>query len=243
MLYIAMQQSFDVGIKMLVDAGADMDLGDSNPLVFAVKHGNRECFSALINGHESKIIEEKEGKFILIHALDNKTTLLPVVAAMVKKESEIKNVPFPPVKLGNKDKKRLERALGFNDLYLPIETIAKEVKMLRSPWRSIEKALIPIQDQFSIPEAPQTIFTQQAQVPVAPQTPNEIPIETPPQPIPEPVQPIPQQEQPVVPQAVSLNQHVENDQQLESEDYEESEQEEVQQKIPQQRPQRIAVLA
>ena len=142
LLAIASHKGYPEAIKLLLDAGAVFNRGQFHPLLEVLSSGNREAFAILIQSREKElpflIIDQK---LFIIHAIQLKTMLLPIIAAIIKKETEEalkrgeNNVPpFPPIGLTNPEKKRLQVALEVKDSLISIEGVKDKVKRLKSPW-------------------------------------------------------------------------------------------------------------
>ncbi|EAY00675.1 hypothetical protein TVAG_208670 [Trichomonas vaginalis G3] len=142
LLAIASRKGYPEAIKLLLDSGAIFNRGQSHPLIEVLVSGNREAFAVLVHEREHElpylIIDNKP--FITI-AIKEKTMLLPVIAAIIKKYTEEaiangdnKVTPFPPPDLTGPEKTRLEKALKVTDSLIPIDTVNEKVKKLKSPW-------------------------------------------------------------------------------------------------------------
>lgn len=141
LLSIAARSGFYEGIKMLVEKGAKLENGSEHPILTALQRGSRECFVALIDGREEIVLNNYQDHSLAYHAIQYDTTLLPLLASVMQKEyqklldrSSQTNVTFPPSDLSNKDKKKFETALKYDDLYLPYELVRKSARQYLCPW-------------------------------------------------------------------------------------------------------------
>lgn len=142
LLAIAARKGYAEAIKLLLDAGALFNRGQSHPLIEVLVSGSRESFAILVHEreHELPYLIINHTPFI-VHAIKQKTMLLPVIAKIIEqytkeaRENGDKQVtPFPPPNLTSAEKARLEKALRVEDSIIPIDTVNEKVKRLKSPW-------------------------------------------------------------------------------------------------------------
>ena len=118
LLAIASQYGFANAVHMLIEAGARTDVGTIPPFIAVLKSGSLPCLIALLKRKPSEILSIYNEKPILYHAIEEKTTLLPVIAIKAKEETnkmkqdgDMNTPPFPPVGLTSAQLKRLNIAL------------------------------------------------------------------------------------------------------------------------------------
>lgn len=118
LLAIASQYGYANAVHMLIEAGARTDVGTIPPLIALLKSGSLPCLIELLKKKPSEILSIYNEKPILYHAIEEKTTLLPVIALKAKEETnkmkqdgDINTPPFPPVGLTPAQLKRLNTAL------------------------------------------------------------------------------------------------------------------------------------
>ena len=142
LLAIASRMGYAEAIKLLLDAGALFNRGNTHPLIEVLISGSRESFAILVHEreHELPYLMINKQPFI-VHAIKAKTMLLPVIAKIVEQYTKeaIDNgdkevTPFPPPGLTSHEKARLEKALRVEDSIIPIDTVYDKVKKLKSPW-------------------------------------------------------------------------------------------------------------
>ena len=112
----------DEAITLLVEAGARHDVGNVPPLISCLKSGSRPVLMALTEKNPREVLSVYNEKSILQHAIEKKTTLLPLIANLVQEEiQKMKdagepNIPqFPPPNLTPAQLKRLNIAIERND--------------------------------------------------------------------------------------------------------------------------------
>ena len=149
LLAIAARFGFYDGIKMLRDRDANIENGSENPILATIQKGNRECFAALIEGHEKDVLKLYQGKSLLYHAFQSDSTLLPLIATLannefmkLKNKNKEGNLTFPPSDLNPKQKKKLMALLQYEDSYLPYDVIKKRMIQYRSPYRHVKDTVI-----------------------------------------------------------------------------------------------------
>lgn len=130
-------------MQMLLDTGAERtpERGES-PLLAALKYGSRECLSVLLVGHEKDVLMEFDGIPFIIHAINEKSNLLPVITTLyieeVKKleqdgmESKFK---YPPEGLSKKDLNMLKLSEELHDKFYNAGSSQIYVKRIKCPWR------------------------------------------------------------------------------------------------------------
>jgi hypothetical protein len=125
---------------MLRDAGAKLDVGNKHPLLVWLEGGSRECLAALIEKDESVLLH-KVGpgeKSFLLHAILEKSALLPVIATIAKKQGLARSASdYPPADVKGLDLRAVNAALERGDTYLPYDEIKREVSAIRSPWKRL----------------------------------------------------------------------------------------------------------
>jgi len=139
LLSIAAHKGYPEAIKLLLDSKASLTRGSYHPLIEVLASGNREAFAILVHGREPELpFLVIDGKPYLIHAIQTKTMLLPVIAAIISKETEVARAngrnDFPEISLTNPEKKRLKAALEVKDSLISIDSVNEKVKRLKSPW-------------------------------------------------------------------------------------------------------------
>ena len=112
----------DEAITLLIEAGARHDVGNVPPLISCLKSGSRPVLMALTEKNPREILSVYNEKSILQHAIEKKTTLLPLIANLVQEEiQKMKdagepNIPqFPPPNLTQAQLKRLNIAIERNE--------------------------------------------------------------------------------------------------------------------------------
>ena len=122
LLSLAAQYGFSEAIKLLIDAGARQDIGSIPPLISVIRSGSRASLIELLKQRPRDILTVYNEKPVLVHAIIEKTTLLPVIAAFVRdeitkmrQEGDPNTPPFPPEGLSSSQIKRLNTALERNE--------------------------------------------------------------------------------------------------------------------------------
>ena len=122
LLSLAAQYGFSDAIKLLIDAGARQDVGSIPPLISVIRSGSRASLIELLKQRPREILTVYNEKPVLVHAIIEKTTLLPVIAAFVRdeitkmrQEGDPNTPPFPPEGLTSSQIKRLNTALERNE--------------------------------------------------------------------------------------------------------------------------------
>lgn len=144
MLSVAAHYGFAEITSLLLDSGALIDNGIMSPLLSVLKSGSRPVFMALVIRDPKILLSVFNGKPFIYHAIVEKTTLLPIIATLVKTEIEkleksgISNRPsFPPEGLTSSQKKRLQSAIERKDSVTTTNMISEKKKALRSLWYPI----------------------------------------------------------------------------------------------------------
>lgn len=130
---------------MLINSQAHISDGNQHPLLIILKSGRscRECLAALIQGQEDEILKPIANHSLLYYALQENSTLIPVIASISKHQYEkhLKNndlgdlYSFPPSDIEkSSDKKKIAEAIKLNDVYLPFRGVTHEVDSIVSPW-------------------------------------------------------------------------------------------------------------
>ena len=127
------------GIQMLRAAGATLDNGSERPLLLAIQYGKRESLGALLEGQRKEVFANYNGKSFILHVIRSKSTLLPVVAAIAKRQNEKDpSLRFPPEDVRGVDWKKLKDALKMKDLFLPTKFIAEDVAEAERVWAPLD---------------------------------------------------------------------------------------------------------
>ena len=176
LLSVAAQYGFSEAIKMLISAGARQDVGSIPPLISVIKSGSRASLIELLKQKPREILAVYNEKPILFHAIVEKTTLLPVIAAFardettkMKQEGDPNTPPFPPLGLSPSQQKRLNTALERNEIVSTTTTSEYPEDQVKSIWQEIphqeDHTIIPedfittetdddIDAPFGIPDTP-----------------------------------------------------------------------------------------
>ena len=153
LLSIAVYNGSAEAAKMLLDAGANPHPEGMPPLIAALNNETRESLAVLLKGRSRDILSEFENKPFIVHAIEYKSNLLPIIVSLVKEEIEKmkeageENIPpFPPKGLKSKHKSKLEKADALHDTLITSEFVDNAVKVIKCPWRCIES---PQENNFS----------------------------------------------------------------------------------------------
>lgn len=142
LLSIAAEHGFSDSIRMLIEAGAKLDVGAIPPLISVLKSGSRQSLEALLEKNPREILSNFGSQPIIYHAINEKTTLLPIIATRVKDEIEkMKNngepnpPPFPPEGLTSSQQKRLKISLEREDSVTTTVMMTSKPKPVRTIWQ------------------------------------------------------------------------------------------------------------
>lgn len=146
LLSIAAKYGYSEAISLLIEAGARHDVGSKPPLISVLDSGSRSALTALVKSKPREILSVYNEKPILLHAIIMKTTLLPVIATLVreetqkmKEEGDPNTPPFPPNGLTDAQRKRLNTALERQDsVMITTFTPENDVK-IRHVWSKMSE--------------------------------------------------------------------------------------------------------
>ncbi|OHT09394.1 hypothetical protein TRFO_21718 [Tritrichomonas foetus] len=117
------------------------------PLIAALNNETRESLAVLLQDRPHDILSEFENKPFIVHAIEQKSNLLPIITALVQaeiqkmKDAGEENIPkFPPKGLKSKQKSKLDTAIKLHDTLITSEFIDNTVKTIKCPWRRVEVA-------------------------------------------------------------------------------------------------------
>lgn len=197
LLSLAAKFGNDEAISLLIEAGARHDVGNIPPLISCIKSGSRPVLMALIEKSQREVLSVYNERSILEHAIIEKTTLLPLIATLVREETEKMkaagdpNTPeFPPSKLTQAQLKRLNTALERNDSVESVSYTPPDDHQIRHIYQSLSATQ---QESTIATEFQSQLGNDLEQFPSTPTSPLGSPI------APEPIQ----QQQPAEPEPVS----------------------------------------
>jgi hypothetical protein len=134
---------------MLLDAGARLDPEGLPPLLAVLNQPRRDTLAVLLRDRPGVIVSEFFGKSYLKHAIDAKSGLLPVIAALTQQELKRTDRAKELTRgLKSYDKKLLKLALSGEDAFLTADHVREDVERIRCPWCGIEPP-IPGEDTLS----------------------------------------------------------------------------------------------
>lgn len=130
--------------KMLLIHGANPLPEGTEPLIAALNNETRETLAVLLQDRPGDVLRVIEEKPFIVHAIEMKSNLLPIITTLVKneikdmEEKQKDNIPnFPPKGLKSKQKKELEKAEKLNDERITADFVDAAVNAIKNPWKNI----------------------------------------------------------------------------------------------------------
>lgn len=130
--------------KMLLMHGADPLPPGTDPLIATLNNETRETLAVLIQDKPECVLRVIEEKPFIVHAIEMKSNLLPIISTLVRKQIKIleeknaKDIPkYPPKGLKRSQKKELEKAESLQDERITAEFVNNTVKAIKNPWKNI----------------------------------------------------------------------------------------------------------
>ncbi|EAX94313.1 hypothetical protein TVAG_466710 [Trichomonas vaginalis G3] len=143
---MAAKHGYSEAISLLIEAGARHDVGSKPPIISALESGSRAALTSLVKSKPREILSVYNEKPLLVHALEMKSTLLPVVATLVreetlkmKEEGDPNAPPFPPTGLTSSQQKRLNTALERQDSVMISSFTPENDIKIRHVWAKISE--------------------------------------------------------------------------------------------------------
>lgn len=144
LLSIAVYNGSAEAAKMLLIHGANPLPQGTDPLIATLNNETRETLAVLLKDRPSDVLRTIEEKPFIVHAIEMKSNLLPIIVSLVKQQIKIKednheeNIPvFPPKGLKRSQKKELEKAESLQDERITADFVDDIVKSIKNPWKNI----------------------------------------------------------------------------------------------------------
>lgn len=130
--------------KMLLVHGANPLPQGTEPLIATLNNETRETLAVLLQDRPRDVLRVIEEKPFIVHAIEMKSNLLPIIVTLVKKQikemedNHEDNIPkYPPKGLKRSQKKELEKAESLQDERITADFVTDAVKAIKNPWKNI----------------------------------------------------------------------------------------------------------